>query len=935
MGNLWIFAVLGLTAGGAYAITAVGIVTIYRGSGVLNFAQCAIGMVGAYGFYELRYGGLATLPTGVAFAAGVLISAALSIVMYLLVMRPLLQAAELAKVVATIGVLLVVQGLATIHYGTFPTLVSAFLPAGGLRLGSATLAYSTLIMLAALAVVTLLLLALFRFTRLGLAATALQERPDAAKVLGISPTPTGVVVWGLGGALAAIAAILLLPVTQLSPAQATTLLFPAFAAGLFGRFRNYGTAIAAGLVIGIFDSILVGYQWPTYLVNAIPFAIIIAALMLGGTSIPGRGLVAARLPKLGDGRPRPLVIVAAVALTIGTVAWSTQGWSIAVEASVIAGLIGLSVVVATGYAGQVTLLPFAIAGISALAAVHMADSWHIPFVVALVVSILVGSIVGALSGLPSIRVRGLDLAVVTLGLALVVETSIFAIPALTNDNQGVTVPSPALFGLAIGPTTHAKSYAAVGVIVFTLAALAVVNLRRSRAGRRLVSVRANERGAAALGISVPGAKIGAFAFSGALAGLAGGLLLYQSSLLDLSNGFSAFLSMTALCFAIVGGVGLVAGGLFAGILGAGGLGAYWFRNYSTVNEWLLVLSGVFVIYVMLTHADGEADRFSQLVRWLTRRAEPSLGKLRERLPLIAGRRAAARTQTITSAVSEVPMPSRPAGAAGDGGTPSLRVQNLTVKYGPVTAVNGVGLTVTQGRILGVVGPNGAGKTSLIDALTGFCPITSGSVFLEGADITRWRVTRRARAGLGRTFQNLELFVELTVRENLLAAADRRDLWAYFWNVVRPGSRSLSDEAELAARILGIEDFLDRPTRDLPTGTQRLVAIARAVAARPRVLCLDEPSAGLNEQERHSFVTALQTLVQAFELGILVVEHNVDVVSELCHEVLVLDFGQVAASGPTTEVLQSEVVRAAYLGASGHMGDPQSGVTAVTAGEQAS
>jgi ABC-type branched-subunit amino acid transport system ATPase component/branched-subunit amino acid ABC-type transport system permease component len=924
MSHLWIFIVLGLTAGGAYAITAVGIVTTYRGSGVLNFAQCAIGMIGAYTFFSLRYGDLATLPTPVAILAGVVASGVLGIVMYLLIMRPLLQAVELAKVVATIGVLLVLQGLATIHWGTFPRLVDQFLPAGGVRLGSASLSYSTLVMLIALTVVTILLWGLFRFSRLGLSAVALQERPDAAKVLGISPLPTGVIVWGLGGALAAIAAILLLPVTQLSPSQATTLLFPAFAAGLFGRFRSYGATVAAGLLIGIFESVLIGYNWPTYLVNAIPFGIIIIALVLGGSSIPGRGLLTARLPKLGNGRPRPVMILVGFALAVGTVAWSTEGWAIAITSTAISGLIGLSIVVATGYAGQITLLPFALAGLSALVSVHIANSWHFPFLASVVVGLAVGAVSGALAGLPAIRVRGLDLAVATLGMALVLETSIFTIPRFTNDNQGLSVPSPSLFGFSLDATVHEKRFAVMGIVVFALASLAVLNLRRSRSGRRLVSVRGNERGAAALGISVAGAKVGAFAFSGALAGLAGILFLYRSSILDLSTGFDSFSSMTALGFVIVGGVGMVAGGIFAGILAAGGVGAYWFRNDSSIDEWLIVLSGVFVIYVMLTHPDGEADRLVSIWRRVSARFAP----LRGRLP--AGprilRRASSSGLTVVGPGAD-PDPLDKVVEPVPVGPTVLTVEGLSVKYGSVVAVSDVGLAVSEGSVLGVIGPNGAGKTSLVDAITGFTRAAGGHVRLRSQDVTGWRAVRRARAGLGRTFQNMELFVELSVRENLLAAADARDPWAYLRNVVWPGSRQLSDKAQLSARILGIDDLYDKRIEDLPTGTQRLVSIARAVAANAEVLCLDEPSAGLNEAERAAFGRAIKLLIAHFNLGILMIEHNVDVVAEVCHDVMVLDFGRVVAMGPTSEVLRSDIVREAYLGESANAADASESLAA--------
>jgi len=906
--HAWIFIVLGLTSGCAYALTASGIVTVYRGSGVLNFSHCAVGMAGAYGFYAFYGGGLAKWPVVPAIIGGIVFSILLNLIIYLLIMRRLIRATQLARVVATIGVLIILQGLAAIHYGTYPIVVS-FLSQKGVQLGSATLAYSTIVVMVALVVATISLWAMFRFTRLGLAATALQERPDAARALGISATPVGVVVWATGGALAAVAAILLLPVTQLSPSQSTSLLFPAFAAALLGRFRSYGMTVVAGLAIGIFESLLIGYNWPTYLVNVIPFAVIIIALMLGGTTIPRRSLLTAELPKLGDGRLRPIWAAIAFALAVGTIFWSTSSWSLAVIASAVAGIIGLSFVVATGYAGQITFLPFAIAGVAAATGAQLASAWHFPFLANLVLSLIVGGVAGGASGLPAFRVRGIELAVTTLCVALAVETSVFTIPALTNDNQGVLLPSPELFGFDINTTTEASRYAVTSLVIFTVACLAVLNLRRSRSGRRLVSVRGNERGALSLGISVFGAKIAAFAFSGALSGAAGIIMLYLYPTFSTGTSFSSLLSMTALAFVIVGGVGMVSGSMFAAVLGAGGVGVYWFRNYSAVDSWLMVIAGVFVIYVMLTHPDGQADLFIGIIRRFS-------GRFTRRIPRFTwpwGRRSAVTPAAAgTPAADDTP----PAPGQRAGGSPALRAAGLTIRYGPVLAVDSVDLEVQQGSVLGIIGSNGAGKTTLLDGLTGFTRVASGTVWLEGDQITSWEAGRRARGGLIRTFQNLELFTELSVRENLLAASDQRDRSAYLVNLVRPGKRQLTVDAELVSSMLGLKDLLDTPVRDLPTGTQRLVALARAIAARPSILCLDEPTAGLNEQERAAFVAALRRVVQTFGLGVILVEHNVDVVAEVCDDLLVLDFGSILAAGPTAEILGSDAVRSAYLGESG-------------------
>jgi sulfate-transporting ATPase len=227
----------------------------------------------------------------------------------------------------------------------------------------------------------------------------------------------------------------------------------------------------------------------------------------------------------------------------------------------------------------------------------------------------------------------------------------------------------------------------------------------------------------------------------------------------------------------------------------------------------------------------------------------------------------------------------------------------------------VSLEVRQGEILGVIGPNGAGKTSLVDSITGFASKAEGSIHLGGHEVSGWSIRRRARAGLGRTFQNLELFSDLSVRENLLAAHDRRSLAAYLSGWARPGSDRLTGSAAEAATLLGLDECLDSEIRTLPQGTQRLVAVARALAAKPHVLCLDEPAAGLDQPERDAMSRAIQLIVHRLGLGVLIIEHNIDVVAGLCDRLLVLDFGKVVAGGVPGDVLSSDIVRRAYLGES--------------------
>ncbi|HEX4033049.1 MAG TPA: ABC transporter ATP-binding protein [Solirubrobacteraceae bacterium] len=242
----------------------------------------------------------------------------------------------------------------------------------------------------------------------------------------------------------------------------------------------------------------------------------------------------------------------------------------------------------------------------------------------------------------------------------------------------------------------------------------------------------------------------------------------------------------------------------------------------------------------------------------------------------------------------------------------LEVRGLTVRYGGVVAVNGVDLDVTEGRVVGLIGPNGAGKTSLIDALTGYHAPATGAIHFAGEDITRLRAHARARRGLGRTFQSVELFDDLSVEENLLVASERvgisramRDLFA----PARPGDRSTID---WALELCGLRDVADASPSELSHGRRKLVGVARALASRPRLVLLDEPAAGLDTDESVVLGGHLRELPAA-GVSVLLVDHDMGLVLSVCDEVYVLDFGTLIAHGSPEQIRADDAVVSAYLG----------------------
>jgi branched-chain amino acid transport system ATP-binding protein len=242
----------------------------------------------------------------------------------------------------------------------------------------------------------------------------------------------------------------------------------------------------------------------------------------------------------------------------------------------------------------------------------------------------------------------------------------------------------------------------------------------------------------------------------------------------------------------------------------------------------------------------------------------------------------------------------------------LNVDALRVTYGGVTAVDDVDLEVPAGSVVGLIGPNGAGKTSTIDALTGYQAPARGTVTFAGDDITRLRPHLRARRGLVRTWQSVELFDDLTVEENLLVASQRMGVLSALRDLLLPIGRHPRDAVDWALELCGLTDVKDRLPTELSHGRRKLVGVARALAQRPRLVLMDEPAAGLDTDESAELGRHLRAL-PAEGVTVLLVDHDMSLVLSVCDHVVVLDFGHVIARGTPEQIRRDETVVAAYLG----------------------
>ena len=892
------FALLGLGLGALYSLASQGLMVIYRGSGVLSFAHGAIGMVGAYIEWEVKV--KHHQPWWLAWIASLLACAVLGALSHLLVMRQLRRASPLARIVATLGILIMLQSAAVLRYGARVTSVNSELPRKLLRPFGLIISVDRFILVGIAAAMSLALWAFYQYTRFGLSTTAVAENQRAASSVGLSPDWVATANWALGSALAGMAAILIAPIVQLQVANMTNLVLAAMAAALVAGFRSFPIAFVAGVVIGVGQTELVRYVHTTGASNSLPFAVIIIWMIVRGQALPLRDFFLQRLPAVGSGRVRPVLLAVVLAITTFVILIVPLRWQDAFVGTFATAIVLLSIVVVTGYAGQLSLAQFALAGFGALIAGRLVDvrGWPVPL--AMLAGIAATVPLGALFALPAVRARGINLAIVTLGLGTAIELMIFQNGRFVGGFAGTKIGKPHLFGWDFNAISHPGRYAIVSMVAFVLMALMVGSMRRGRSGRRLLAVRTNERAAAALGISVPGAKVYAFALSAGIAAVGGILLAFRKDVVIYGNEFTNFTSIPAVGWSFIGGIGYLFGPISGSTLAPGSLGAQISDViFSGVSKYIQLIGGAIVVLLVLQNQDGIARESINQLAFVG-------SKLKAKFPKM-GR---------PSKVERVELPPENTAVARELARPQvLQVSALTVRYGGVIAVDDVTFAVTPGRVVGLIGPNGAGKTSVIDAVTGFTRVAGGSVTLDGREMVGLTAAKRARAGLSRSFQSLELFEDSTVLDNLRAASDPRDRLSYVRDLVHPVSPPLPSSVVAAIREFGLEENLLRNVQDLAYGQRRLLAIARAVATQPSVLLLDEPAAGLGDIETAELAHLVRRLADDWGIAVLLVEHDMNFVMSVCDHIVVLDFGRQIAEGSPDEIRRDPAVVAAYLGES--------------------
>ena len=856
-----LFAIVGLGFGSIYAALSMGVVITYRGTGIINFATGAMGMWGAYVFEELsRTGDLVlpvivvrhrfslggssgTVPFPTAIVLAVLSCSLVGLMVHFLVFRPLRRAPILARVVASVGVLLVIQALIVMHFTSSARIVSPILPNEPVSFAGINFSRDRLWLTAVVLVTAVLAWAWYRFTRLGLATRASTENERAISLARYSPQVLAGSTWVLSSTIVGFLVILTSPIVTLNPLTYVLAIVPALAAAVIGRLLSIAITVTAAFGLGIIQSIVV-YQttnpwWPdwaiTGLAHALPFGVIVIALFGLGHSLPTRGAVEADpLPEVVRPRMRPSVVVL-VALAAGVLTVVTHGsYRLGVITSMIMTIVMLSLVVLTGLVGQISLAQAAIAGASGFALSKLGDSMGIPFPISPLLAALMATVFGVLVGIPALRIRGAQLAVVTLSGAVALEEFVFRNPSITG-LFGNPISDPSLFGINLG-VREGRNFARLefGILVLmvvTVCSVVVGNLARSATGRRFLAVRSNERAGASVGISVAKTKLLAFGISSFLAGVGGAFIGYSRGQLS-AESFAVLIGLSFLALAYLCGITSVAGAIIAGIFAPLGIGYVVADRAASLGRWYQFLAGVGLVLTAIFFPEGVAGAYRQnLAKFRAMRsARRAVRAVREggssTVELLG---AAAALVDAPALVADDERPARP--VSFDAAPTVLTVENLTVRFSGLKAVDGASLRIREGEIVGLIGPNGAGKTTLVDALTGFVP-SQGRITFCGQDLIHQAPHRRARLGLTRTWQSLELFGDLSVRENLQVAVERSSIRAVLADMVvptRPADESRVDEA---LELVGLVGDAEARPQNLPLGRQKLVGVARALARGP-------------------------------------------------------------------------------------------------------
>jgi len=923
---------IGLVNGLSVALVAMGIVLVYRSSRVINFAVGDLGVPAAALLAVMA--GKHHIPYWPSLIGALLIGTLSGAVVELAVIRRLFKAPRVIVLVATIGVAEFARAvtLTLPDYRTgqlqtvYPTPISSHW-----EIGSVTVKGSQLLVLIVVPIITAGLWWLLGHTYFGDAVRAAASNSDLSRLTGISPKLMSTGVWTIAGFLSAAAVILY--ATSQGSAELVSVgpqtLLIGLTAALIARMRSFPRAVVGEIVVSIASQILT-FNFPnsTGLVQFILFLVVLVLVAslsraddAGGESFafaPRIPPVPERLRQIWWVRRMPH-LMAGLALAVAVIlplfvheSARHQTYAMILAFAVCA----VSVTVLTGWGGQLSLGQMAFAGIGALSAaafvrgVSLDIGWrstriirgslpHLPFVSAIFLGSVVACLVAVAVGAGALRVKGLLLAISTLAFAIAAEQYIFAQPLFAGSVGSLTVDFPRGKLGPIDLASFNRNYYYFTLAMLVMVLVLVGHLRRTGIGRTVIGVRENERAASALTVSPTRSKLTAFAVAGFVAGLGGALLGGLVVTIGYSERFFRVDdSITLVSMAVIGGLGSLAGAVM-GALWVVGLPAFW-----PTNQTVPLFTSSIGLLIILLYIPGGFTQIGYVAR------SGILNWLEKRMPQTATKTATAPPASLSKVAAASAL------RVNDDGS-VLRTAALTVTFGGIVAVDSVAFHAEPNEVIGLIGTNGAGKSTLLNAIGGFVP-ASGTVELLGADVSHLPAHARARAGLGRTFQTATLFPELTVNETVqlaLEARGRTKFWGTLLFLPRATRAERSKRAEASELIdfLGLGRYADRFIAELSTGTRRIVELATALAVAPRVICLDEPTAGVAQRESEAFGPLIKRVQQELDATLIVVEHDLPMIMSISDRMYCLEAGAIIAEGTPATIRSDPAVVASYLG----------------------
>jgi ABC-type branched-subunit amino acid transport system ATPase component/branched-subunit amino acid ABC-type transport system permease component len=903
------FIVVGLATGAVYGLAGIGLVLTYKTSGIFNFGYGAVAALVAFAFYFLWEHGL---PWGAAAAISVVVIAPLLGLLLELMARTLAGASETVKVVATVGLILVAESIGTLWFPVNPPTFPTFLPQSTVRMLGVNVTWAQIILFVFSAVAAAALYWFFRSFRPGIVMRAVVDSPDLVAMSGDDPVLVRRRAWVIGSVFAGVAGLFLAPTQLLSGSTLTTAVFAAFGAAAIGYFTNLPLTFVGGLLVGIASALVAKYSatvsWVGGLAPAVPFIVLFVVLIV----LPKRLLVQRTVPVTMKARdtyvaPRRIRLAAgAIAIILLALVPVIQSGKVDVwSAALINIILFLSLGLLVRRSGQISLCHLAFAAVGAAAFGHFAGD-GIPWLFSLILAALVAVPVGALVAIPAVRVSRVFLALATLGFGILMEQAFYTRDFMFGQSPiGLAAPRPSLtIGSWNMSTDTGFFYVLLIITVLTVIVLTIIN--RGRLGRLLEAMADSPLALETYGATSSVLKVIVFCITAAIASMAGAL---EAQLFSFGIGtyFPSFNSLILVALVVIVTVGDPWYAVIAAI-GYSVIPAYVSGN--TTTSILNLLFGLGAATAALAASQGTVPQ-----------------PVRRFLDRLGGRTAPAAVPvpaTAQAAPEPAAAPAAPAATAAGSGQaapaptarPGLAVRDLSVRFGGVHAVNSVSLTAPCGSITGLIGPNGAGKTTTFNACSALVRPTSGRITLHDLDVTRESPPRRARRGLGRTFQRTELYNNLTVRQNVVMGREASMAGANPFRQIfssRHSNKAIAAAVAEALELTGTARIADAQAGLLPIGQRRLVELARALAGPFDMLLLDEPSSGLDSHETEQFGQVLRTVVRERGCGVLLVEHDMTLVRAICDHVYVLEFGQLIFEGTAEEMQSSAQVRAAYLG----------------------